>query len=131
MNRRTTNRALLIRVLRDFIEAQPRKWGPVIEASRHPREIEKFLERQIQRFKRSYKFLKAYPIEDFESELTLNKRILDTYVEWENFIHKKRHIEEVIIPELFDGSYCCLRTEKDLEPTFVSRFFHPTKFLLN
>ena len=75
--------------------------------------------------------MKAYPIEDFESELTLNKRIPDTYVERENYIHKKRHIEEVIIPELFDGSYCCLRTEKDLEPTFVSRFFHPTKFLLN
>ena len=35
--------------LRDFIEAQPKKWGPIIEASKHPREIEKFLELQIQR----------------------------------------------------------------------------------
>ena len=52
-------------------------------------------------------------------------------MERENFIHKKRHIEEVIIPELFDGSYRRLRTKEDLEPTFVSRFFCPAKFLLN
>ena len=117
--------------LADFIEAQPRKWGPIVDASEHPREIEKFLERQIQRFRKSYKFLKSYPIEDFESELTLDERIPDDYVERENYLHKKKLIEEIIIPELYDGSYRRLETEKDLEPTFTSRYFRPTKFLLN